>query len=109
MGVFSSFFRSFRSDPYVAVVATLILLCGLWGASVAHSCQGDGCIGIGLPYAAAAAFLVLQLVVCLPVLFFRRRRRRGPVGAALVVWAVLSIAAFALPLWAGSEIAQIGR
>ena len=90
--------KSLRSDPYLPVVAALILLCAVWGASFSHSCQSDGCIGIIFPLGAAAALLALQLFVCLPILLFRWHRQRQPVGLIAASWLAMSIAAFGIPL-----------
>lgn len=98
MSFTESFARSFRSDPYLPVVAALILLMGLLGVSFSHSCESDGCMGIVFFIFASAALLALQLLICLPALLLRWRRRGEPVGAALTAWAVLSVACFGLPL-----------
>jgi hypothetical protein len=98
MGSAEAFARSFRSDPYLPVVAALILLLRLVGASFSHSCQSDGCIGVAVFNVAAAFLLALQLLICLPIFHSRWRRREEPVGVALTVWAAISIACFGLPI-----------
>lgn len=94
----TSFPSSFKSDPYLAVVATLIVVLNTWGATFSHSCSSDGCIGIFIPLGASTILLILQLVICLPVLAVRWRRHEKPVAEVLLGWAVLSIVCFALPL-----------
>jgi hypothetical protein len=92
------FARSFRTAPYLPVVAALILLLRLLGASFSHSCQSDGCIGVAVFTAAAAFLLAVQLMICLPVFHSRCRRRGEPAGLSLAAWAAISIACFWLPL-----------
>lgn len=98
MGNISPFASSFRSDPYVAIVAGLVALCSVLAADFSHSCQSDGCIGVIFPIMAAVVLLVVQLVICLPVLFLRWRRRQQRAGVVLLIWTALSVAAFVLPL-----------
>lgn len=94
-----SFTRSFRSDPYLPVVAALILWLRVSGASFSHSCESDGCIGIAVFTLAGAFLLAVQLLICLPIFHSRMRRREEPVGVALAAWAALSIACFVIPLF----------
>ena len=75
-----------------------ILVCALWAVSFSHSCSSDGCIGIIVPAGAALATLGVQLFVLIPVDAVRTSRRKKPVVLRAVIWTIVSIAAFGVPL-----------
>ena len=82
----------------IGSVAAVIFGLAVWAMSFSHSCTSDGCIGIVIPGGGAAIALAVQLLVLVPVEAFRRRRRGDPLHPSVLVWIVMSVAAFGVPI-----------
>jgi hypothetical protein len=82
----------------IGTLAVVILALALWAMSFSHSCASDGCIGIAIPGGGAAIALAIQLFVLVPTQAYRRRRSGKPLHPSLLVWILMSIAAFGIPI-----------
>ena len=84
--------------PTIGIVATVIFGLALWAMGFSHSCASDGCIGIVFPGGGAAIALAIQLFLLVPIEAFRRRRSGRPLHPSVLVWIVMSVAAFGVPI-----------
>lgn len=82
----------------IGSVAAVIFGLAVWAVSFSHSCTSDGCIGIVIPGGGAAIALAIQLFLLVPVQAFRRQRSGKPLHPSLLVWVVMSVAAFGVPI-----------
>lgn len=89
---------SSADDSYLFLVAIVILILSVKGASFNSSCKSDGCIGIIFPVGGALIALSVQIFILIPLYAIKLSQTEEGTTTKVTWWVVGSIATFAIPM-----------